>query len=267
MALFVHLTARVNAERIRRAGLRGPVYCFPVLPSFTLTYQWTRELARWTPRRGMVAVHLRVPDAEPVTVGRYNDTPRPATAAEAVARIAGLSEARGWEVVIDRKVGPREIHAVRDVPQGVGWRYKPDAHGVAPCVCFGCRPRGTYGSRRLVERRPHPLDGPAPAPRVLLERLEAAGDSAEDLLPVLDWYAAKRRGPVERVRRLAEHPDPRVREYLAWAVGFWRTPGAVELIERMASDEVDGVREAAEYMLERRGLRPKEGDRTEEDAA
>lgn len=262
MARFVHITSRVNADRIRRSGIRGPVFCFPVLPSFTLTHQWTRELARWTPRRGMVAVHLRVPDDEPVTVGRYNDTPRPATAAQAVARIAGLPDARGWEVVIDRRIGPREIHAVRDLPQGVGWRYKPDAHGTAPCVCFGCRPRGAYGARRLVERRPHPLDGPGPAPRVLLERLEAAGDSAEALLPVLDQYAAKRRGPVGRVERLVGHPDARVREQLAWAVGSWRTPGALELITRLAADEDGDVREAAGYMLERRGVR-----RTEEDAA
>ncbi|MEK0099377.1 HEAT repeat domain-containing protein, partial [Streptomyces sp. A475] len=55
MAMFVHLTPRANAARIRRAGIRAAgrhpdggrgVFCFPVLASYTLTHQWLRELAR-----------------------------------------------------------------------------------------------------------------------------------------------------------------------------------------------------------------------------
>ncbi len=53
MAMFVHLTSAANAPRIRRSGIRAAghgqgsvrgVYCFPVLPSYTLTHQWLREL-------------------------------------------------------------------------------------------------------------------------------------------------------------------------------------------------------------------------------
>jgi hypothetical protein len=58
MAEFVHITAARAARRIERSGIaarshgwaggRG-VYCTPVLSSFTLTYQWVRELRRWHP--------------------------------------------------------------------------------------------------------------------------------------------------------------------------------------------------------------------------
>jgi hypothetical protein len=55
------------------------------LASYSLTYQWGRELLRGAPRAS-VAIHFRIPDDEPVVVGRYNDaTPRRLTAAEAVA--------------------------------------------------------------------------------------------------------------------------------------------------------------------------------------
>src|SRR6266511_2537209 len=79
MAQFVHITEARAARRIERSGIaarshgraggRG-VYCMPVLPSFTLTHQWVRELRRWHPGM-LVAVHLRLPDEEPVTVARY----------------------------------------------------------------------------------------------------------------------------------------------------------------------------------------------------
>src|SRR5688500_15541375 len=58
MADFLHITTARAARRIERSGIaarshgraggRG-VYCMPVLPSFTLTHQWVRELRRWNP--------------------------------------------------------------------------------------------------------------------------------------------------------------------------------------------------------------------------
>jgi hypothetical protein len=55
MAEFVYITKAGSARRMPRSGIaavshgwaggRG-VYCMPVLPSFTLTYQWVRELRR-----------------------------------------------------------------------------------------------------------------------------------------------------------------------------------------------------------------------------
>ncbi|MFI8515219.1 HEAT repeat domain-containing protein [Streptomyces sp. NPDC085460] len=260
MAMFVHLTSAANAPRIRRSGIRAAghgqggargVYCFPVLPSYTLTHQWLRELARFGSRGGLVAVHLRLDDTQEVLVGRYSDRARgtraEVAAAEAVRRVAALEDPRGWEVFVPRAIRPREVHRVRAAPQVAGWRYLPDAHGNRPCTCFGCRDRGGYGARRLRERSPHPLDGPPPPAGVLLARIEAGdpGDPAA-LCEALRWFGMRRRGPLDRLRHLAAHPDPGVREALVWAVSRWSTPGVAALLAGLADDPHADVRDAVE---------------------
>ncbi|MGP4024651.1 HEAT repeat domain-containing protein [Actinomadura sp. 3N407] len=261
MAMFVHLTSTANAPRIRRSGIRAAgqgqggvrgVYCFPVLPSYTLTHQWLRELARFGSQGRLVAVHVRLDDDQTVLVGRYADRTRNAQstvpAAEAVRRIAALDDPRGWEVFVPRAIRPREVHRIRTAPQVVGWRYQPDAHGVRPCTCFGCRVRGEYGARRLRERSPHPLDGPPPPARVLLARVAAAGDPGDPavLREALHWFGMRRRGPLAELTRLAVHPDPGVREELVWAVARWTTPGVADLLDSLADDPHPDVREAVE---------------------
>jgi hypothetical protein len=170
MAEFVHVTTARAARRIERSGIaarshgwaagRG-VYCMPVLRSFTLTHQWLRELRRW--HAGvLVAVQLRLPDDEPVTVGRYGTQPAAVTAAQAIAAVQQLDDPRGYEVFVPRAVTAAEIRRVRDLPQNVGWRYRPDAHGRRPCPCPACLPRGGYGVARL--RRASPDEQP-PRPK------------------------------------------------------------------------------------------------------
>lgn len=142
MTTLVHLTPEANARRIVRAGIRARsrgwydddsdgVYCMPVLPSYTLTHQWVRELRRWQ-RRVLVAVDVRLPDDERVTVGRYGRPPLRVTSAEAVAVVRKLEDPRGWEVFVPRAIRPGEVRRIRPVRQGIGWRYQPDAHGRAP---------------------------------------------------------------------------------------------------------------------------------------
>ncbi|MFJ1757180.1 HEAT repeat domain-containing protein [Kitasatospora sp. NPDC088134] len=261
MASFVHLTSAANAPRIRRAGIRADsrgqggargVYCFPVLRSYTLTHQWLRELSRSGSRGGMVAVHLRLDDELPVLVGRYGDRrqgkQREVPAAEAVRRIMLQDDPRGWEVFVPRAVRAGEVRRVRSVPQVTGWRYWPGAHGTRPCTCDGCVSRGEYGSRRLRERLPHPLDGPPPPVAVLLAGMAAAGDPGDParLLDVLHGFARRRRrrGPLDRLARLAAHPDPAIREQLVWTVGRWLTPGTAALLDALAADPDPDVREA-----------------------
>jgi hypothetical protein len=261
MAMFVHLTSAANAPRIRRSGIRAAssgqgdargVYCFPVLPSYTLTHQWLRELARFGSRGGLVAVHIRLDDTQYVLAGSYTDRARDAratvTAAEAVRRISALEDPRGWEVFVPRAIQPREVHRIRTAPQVVGWRYQPDTHGIRPCTCFGCRVRGGYGARRLRERLPHPLDGPPPPVRVLLARIAAAGEPGDPavLREALHWFGMRRRGPLAQLTCLSIHPDPEVREELVWAVARWSTPGVTELLDNLADDPHPDVREAVE---------------------
>ncbi|MFJ7203872.1 HEAT repeat domain-containing protein [Streptomyces sp. NPDC098789] len=267
MAMFVHLTSAANAPRIRRSGVRAVsygqggrrgVFCFPVLPSYTLTHQWLRELARFGTRGGLVAVHVRLDDAQDVLVGHYRDraggTQAAVTAAEAVRRIAALEDPRGWEVFVPGAIRSGAVHRVRTAPQVAGWRYVPDAHGVRPCTCVGCQGRGQYGSRRLRERLPLPSDAPPPPTPVLLARIAAAGDPGDPaaLRDALEWLGMRRRGPLAQVGRLAAHPDPTVREELVWAVSRWSTPGVTELLDALADDPEAAVREAVQEAREGR---------------
>jgi hypothetical protein len=99
---------------------------------------------------------------------------------------------------------------------------------------------------RLLERRPDPVDGPWPGVPDLLGRLESVDPSdVATILEVLDGLGRRRRGPVERLVHLAGHPDPTVREALVWTVAGWSTPGVLALVERLANDPVEEVREAA----------------------
>jgi len=239
MAMFVHLAPRVSAERVRRSGLRKGVFCFPLLQSYALSHQWVRELTRWSGQRDLVAVHIRIPDGEEVTVGRYNDEPATVTAAEAVARIRALDDPRGWEVYLARGVSRREVHRIRPVSQGVGWRYKPDAHGHKPCTCQGCRVSGAYGAQRLL-RRPFAIDKPLPPPRVLLARLEETDPSdGKAIAEIVEDFRGRRRGPIRQLAHLADHPDVEVRLALAFVICQWRTPGVDEVLARM-KDDIDG---------------------------
>ncbi|GIG64375.1 HEAT repeat domain-containing protein [Phytomonospora endophytica] len=249
MAMFVHLTPRVTVDRVRRSGLRagkrGGVFCFPLLTSYTLTHQWMRELGRWSRQRDLVAVDIRLPDAEPVSVGRYHAQPAEVTAAEAVARIRALDDPRGWEVFLPRGVSRREVHRIRGVSHGVGWRYRPDAHGTKPCTCMGCRVTGAYGAQRLL-RRPFAVDKPPPPVRTLLARLEKTDPAdVKAIVDVLDDLHGRRRGPIHLLAHLADHPDADVRRSLAYTIRRWRTPGVAEVLARLAEDPDEEVREWA----------------------
>lgn len=181
MAAFVHLTRHSNIPSIRRGGLtvgkrrfrpRG-VYALPITQSFAVSHQWVRELRR-SSGGTIVAVYFRIPDDEPVEVGHFNSRHVSMTASEAVAlmwsaeqrdpcterrrdaeskavkngaRLPGSPE--GYEVIIPRAVEASAVFRVRAVPQVVGWRYKPGAHGHPPCACLCCE-RGTYGIRKLL---------------------------------------------------------------------------------------------------------------------
>jgi hypothetical protein len=238
MAEFVHITTARSSGRIQRSGIAARshgrldgqgVYCMPVLPSFTLTYQWVRELRRWHPGV-LVAVHLRLPDDEPVTVGRYSAPPRDVTAAQAVAAVRELDDPRGYEVFVPRAVTAAEVRRIRDVPQGVGWRYLPGAHGRRPCPCPGCLPRGGYKVAKLRQRYP---DNAPPMPKGELMAQLRSATTADEIIDVLCELGRGRRGGAEELAYLADHPDPHVRDTLESVLRAYRGREARRLRERL----------------------------------
>ncbi|MDT3439326.1 MULTISPECIES: hypothetical protein [unclassified Pseudofrankia] len=85
----------------------------------TLTYQWARELRRWH-AGPFVGVHARIPDDEPVAVGRYNAEPEMLPASQAAAVVRALTDPRGWEIFVPRGILAGEVRHIRSAPWGVG---------------------------------------------------------------------------------------------------------------------------------------------------
>ena len=148
MPTFVHLAPDKFATRVRRNGIRARkhwialrpepvavrgVYCMPVIGNFFITHQWLREMKRTHPGfKTFVGVYFRVPSSEPVYVGHYNRNHGLKTAGEAVRIVKSEEQEPGYEIVVPRPVGKKEILKIRRLPQVVGWRYYPAAHQSPP---------------------------------------------------------------------------------------------------------------------------------------
>ncbi len=157
MVSFVHIADKKDEESIvkngiastkRMTGFRG-VYAVPVVPSYAATHQWARELKR----RGiktLICVQFRVPNNQPVLVGKYNGEKLEMTAAEALSAVMNRTDPMGLEVVIPRKIIPKEITRTYLAPRIIGWRYYPRAKGKEPyCHCKWCN-RGEIRAQRLI---------------------------------------------------------------------------------------------------------------------
>src|SRR6185295_6618217 len=116
-----------------------------------VSHQWLRELKR-RGQRTISAVYFRIPDEQPVNVGHYGTTHRALSASQATAIIMQAERPEGYEIIIPRRIEASEIFRVRSIPQVLGWRYRPGAHGTKPCGCPVCIPRGEIRSRKLRER-------------------------------------------------------------------------------------------------------------------
>jgi hypothetical protein len=163
MTTFVHIADERDSASIKRVGLKLPrapepfpgsrpvgVFATPVVADFVVTHQWVRELKK----RGFrvaVGMYFRVPDDQPVWAGRFNEQKQPLTAAQASAWLA-RERTLGYEAIIPRSIAPAEIHAIRGLPQVVGWRHFPEAHrrGIL-CGCKFCM-KGEIRSRGIRER-------------------------------------------------------------------------------------------------------------------
>jgi hypothetical protein len=160
MPILTHLTPEEEARAIRRSGIRAAtagygtprgVFCMPILPDYFATHQWLRELKR-RGQRTMVAVDFRLRSDEPAWFGLYGRRHTEITVGRAIEMLMETGDARGFEVIIPRPIRSEEILRIRTPRQVIGWRYQPDAHGVHPCPCRVCLPRGTIKSARARRR-------------------------------------------------------------------------------------------------------------------
>jgi len=159
MPQFIHLTDERLLKRLKKSGIRTTkwgarircVYATPVLKDFQVSHQWLRELKNRGVRT-IGAVQFRIPDNEEVLVGRYNEEPLAVTAALAVKIFMQHSTGLGLQILVLRRIEPKEITRTYVPTQIIGWRYHPDAHGKPPfCGCDYCQ-RGLIKSRKIREK-------------------------------------------------------------------------------------------------------------------
>jgi hypothetical protein len=141
MAQFLHLTDERLTVAIARNGVKPSdvwnskvkyVFATPVLKDFSTSHQWLRELKRRGVRT-IAAIQFRIPDDEPVKVGRYNHEPLDTTAVGAIRVFREHESGLGLQVLIPRTILPKEIRRIYVPTQLVGWRYYPETKGRKPC--------------------------------------------------------------------------------------------------------------------------------------
>ena len=157
MVSFIHIADKNDERSIIRNGIRaarrlaGPrgVCAVPVVPDFSTTHQWARELRR-RGSRALICVQFKVPSKEKVFVGRYNSDKSEMTASDAAAAFLEHTDPMGLEAIIPRRILPREIARTYLAPRIAGWRYYPEAKGRQPfCRCSLCN-RGEIRAQRLI---------------------------------------------------------------------------------------------------------------------
>ena len=103
--------------------------------------------------RSIVGIHIKIRSDAQVWVGRFQAEHRHVPLGHAVGLMMQEPDIRGWEIIIPGDVPAKSIHAVREVPQVVGWRYFPESHERGPwkCLCDFCLEgvKGGIKSRRL----------------------------------------------------------------------------------------------------------------------
>src|SRR5512140_1452428 len=160
MPVFVHLApspliARIIRNGIRRSTARKPlpagVFAMPVSRDFYASHQWLRELKR-SGQRSISAVYFRLPDDEPVWLGHFGRGHTRMSASEAAGYITAAPSPEGFQVLVPRRVEASEILRTKPLPQVVGWRFFPGAHGRPPCGCPGCLGKGEIKSRAIRRR-------------------------------------------------------------------------------------------------------------------
>lgn len=122
----------------------------PVLQNFYVNHQWLRELKR-NGAKTYVGIYFRIASGELVYAGRYNQPHRHITLGEAIKEIMELEDPLGYELIIDKKIEPKEITSIKHLPQNIGWRYKPGSKGTKPCPCGFCL-KGTIKGKRTQKR-------------------------------------------------------------------------------------------------------------------
>lgn len=256
MPRLVHLTGESRRRGIARAGIRGgagylglacAVFASPVVPDFALTHQWLRELKRRHGER-MIAVHFRAPSDEVVLVGRYGKPHASVPLREAIRRV--LAEPAGAEIVLTRSIPKKDVLAVREVTQLVGWTEVPSGEPKWDCLCPRCVPPGTPD---LVRRARAAFD------RQMLAARKATSDGERArAIAQADVALERARGRIAptKLAAFARSPSAEVRVAVAQQLWSFRWAEVEALLDALVHDpDADVRKHAATSMLRAAGVR------------
>jgi hypothetical protein len=251
MPSLVHITDEKNSARILRAGIalggfRRAIFFMPVVQNHFISHQWLRELRR-SGARVLVGVYLRLPSDEVVWAGKYNEPHRQMPLGQAIRELNSLGDPLGFEMFVGRKIGPGSIIRIRHLPQNIGWRYQPHAHGTKPCGCPACLPRGSIKSRSIRERY-----DPKSTP-VKYETLRRTLAESSDMDSVIEslWalqYKRRKADPLF-MERLMTVANVEVQEDLARALGHFHHENSKRMLLALCEHECADVKEAAAESL------------------
>jgi len=252
MPTLVHLADERDSSSIKMNGIkigkhRQGIFCMPVLQNFYLSHQWLRELKR----RGantFVGVYFKIDSKTKVYAGRYNHNHKYIELGEAIKEIQTIDDPLGYEIIIDRKIGAKEIGKIKRLPQNIGWRYKPRANGTKPCSCDYCI-KGTIKGNR-VRQKYNPKEKVI-SYKEILERLKVVSDLYEIENLLRSIRDKKRKGDPTELLFLLDKNSASIDQEIALTLKMYKHKAAKAiLLKLITKDDSDTKEFAAESLLE-----------------
>lgn len=257
MPIFVHLTSDKYIKNILENGIKCTrinndikqgVFCMAVTQNFFTTNQWLRELKR-DGQRTIVAVYFRLKSEELVYFGHYNQSYVKITAGQAVKAIMDSTNGLGFEIIIPRPITSKEISKTKHLPQKIGWRYYPEAHGKQICLCPACLRKGTYNSTKIKVDKYNKL----------VSQIKSANDELEILNLLLEIndlieFSPHQLKNVSDFEFLVDHSSDRVKARLAYTLSLFHSDTALAYLLKMINSKNEEVRSScAEGIMQIKG--------------
>jgi hypothetical protein len=183
-----------------------------------------------------------------VYAGKYNEPHRQMELGVAIREIMTLEDPLGYELIVARKIGPKEIDKIRLLPPKIGWRYFPHSHRKKPtCACPVCIRRGSIKSKQLREK----LEPPEKKENFeqLLARLIAETDEFEIDNILCSIQCSRRRSDPSRLLFLLERKSDSVNQSLAMALGAFRHKNTKKILEQLLESKDEATKEFSTYSL------------------
>ncbi|MDB5206810.1 MAG: hypothetical protein JWR72_1885 [Flavisolibacter sp.] len=252
MPTLVHLADERETSSIKKNGIkigkhRQGIFCMPVLTNFYLSHQWLRELKR-SGVKTFVGVYFKMDSKARVYAGRYNQEHRHIELGEAIKEIQAIDDPLGYEIIIDRKIEAKEVDKIKNLPQNIGWRYKPRANGLKPCGCDYCIKSTIKGNR--VRQKYDPKEQSI-SYKEILERLKIENDISEIENLLCSVRSKKRKGDPTELLFLLDKNSTSIDQEIALTLKMFKHKvSRAILLQLLDKDDSDTREFAADSLLE-----------------